>query len=104
MYYLTTKKTGIESIAGESKIKNDHKHLMWTPDEPHKIGISKEIKTEMVISEVPTLSPLRKVLPFGLKPFNVVFINNPSLKAGVNHMPDIRGFSPKHFIPHDFSE
>lgn len=45
----------IESIAGESKIKRGHKHLMWTPDQPHRSGILKEIKTEMVISEVPTL-------------------------------------------------
>ncbi|MCU0347092.1 MAG: hypothetical protein MUC59_09110 [Saprospiraceae bacterium] len=45
----------IESIAGQSKIKKGHKHLIWTPDKPHKTGQVKETKTEIVISEVPTL-------------------------------------------------
>jgi hypothetical protein len=45
----------IESIAGKSKIKRGHKHLIWLPDKPHRPGILEEIKTEIVISEVPTL-------------------------------------------------
>lgn len=45
----------IESIAGQSNIKRGHKHLIWTPEKPHKLGLLNEIKTEIVISEVPTL-------------------------------------------------
>ena len=42
---------------------------MWTPDEPHKSGIVKEIKTEIVISEVPSLEAVYEalVLPSGEK-------------------------------------
>lgn len=46
----------IESIAGKSKIQKGHKHLIWTPNnKPHRAGVINEIKTDMVISEVPTL-------------------------------------------------
>jgi hypothetical protein len=45
----------IETTGGKSVIKKGHKHLIWTPDEPHKKGIIKETKTEIVISEVPNL-------------------------------------------------
>ncbi len=60
----------IESIAGKPKIKRGHKHLMWTPNEPHQSGVFQEIKTEMVISEVPTLEVVYDslVLPTDFKP------------------------------------
>ncbi|MBS1680832.1 MAG: restriction endonuclease [Bacteroidetes bacterium] len=45
----------IETTGGNPTIKRGHKHLMWTPDEPHKKGVVKETKTEIVISEVPNL-------------------------------------------------
>lgn len=45
----------IETTGGNPVIKKGHKHLMWTPNEPHKKGIIKETKTEIVISEVPNL-------------------------------------------------
>lgn len=45
----------IETTGGNPVIKRGHKHLMWTPDEPHKKGVIKETKTEIVISEVPNL-------------------------------------------------
>lgn len=45
----------IETTGGNPTIKRGHKHLMWTPNEPHKMGIAKEIKTDVVISEVPNL-------------------------------------------------
>ena len=45
----------IRTTCGDPIIKRGHKHLMWTPDEPHKKGIIKETKTEIVISEVPNL-------------------------------------------------
>ena len=43
---------------------------MWTPDEPHRPGVLKEIKTEMEISEVPTLEVVYDslVLPSDFKP------------------------------------
>ncbi len=43
----------IESMADSTKIKKGHKHLVWRPDDPHKQGIIQEIKTEIVISEIP---------------------------------------------------
>jgi type II restriction enzyme len=45
----------IESTGGNPVIKRGHKHLIWTPLQPHKIGIVKETKTDIVISEVPNL-------------------------------------------------
>ncbi len=45
----------IETTGGNPVIKRGHKHLMWTPNEPHKKGVVREMKTEIVISEVPTL-------------------------------------------------
>lgn len=45
----------IESTGGNPKIKKAHKHLMWTPDTPHESGKTKEIKTDVVISEIPNL-------------------------------------------------
>ncbi|WP_210419499.1 hypothetical protein [Pedobacter sp. KBS0701] len=43
----------IETKGGKPQIKKGHKHLLWTPDEPHQAGIFQEKKTEVVISEVP---------------------------------------------------
>lgn len=45
----------LETTGGNPTVKKGHKHLMWTPDEPHKNGIIQETKTEIVISEVPNL-------------------------------------------------
>ncbi len=45
----------IESIRSKSSVKKGHKHLMWTPQNLHDLGIPKEIKTDIVISEVQTL-------------------------------------------------
>ncbi len=43
----------LENTGGKSAIKKGHKHIIWTPDTPHKAGRTVEIKTEIVISEVP---------------------------------------------------
>ncbi|RAJ20994.1 hypothetical protein [Pedobacter cryoconitis] len=43
----------IETNGGKAVIKQGHKHLIWTPDEPHTAGKIKEIKTQVVISELP---------------------------------------------------
>jgi hypothetical protein len=45
----------IENIRTLSTVKKGHKHLMWTPETLHDLGVSKEIKTDIVISEVQTL-------------------------------------------------
>lgn len=44
----------IESISSSSKIKEGHKHLLWLPEDPHPVGIAKQTKTNMVISEMPS--------------------------------------------------
>jgi len=54
----------IETTGGKSIIKRGHKHLMWTPDNPHKQGITKELETEIVISEVPNLEVFYDALVF----------------------------------------
>lgn len=45
----------IESISSVSSIKKGHKHMMWTPEKSHKLGVAEVIDTEIVISEVPSL-------------------------------------------------
>ncbi|MEI6184261.1 MAG: restriction endonuclease [Bacteroidota bacterium] len=45
----------IENTGGNTKIKSGHKHLLWLPDKPHKNGVIQEIKTEKVVSEIPSL-------------------------------------------------
>lgn len=44
----------VEIIDSSQKIKKGHKHLLWSPNNPHIIGIIKEIETELVISEIPS--------------------------------------------------
>jgi len=45
----------IENKGGNTTIKHGHKHLIWTPDSPHTIGLLLEKKTDIVISEIPAL-------------------------------------------------
>jgi len=45
----------IEYIAGKSKVKHGHKHLMWKPELPHRLGIIVKTETDIVISEMPSL-------------------------------------------------
>jgi len=45
----------IENKAGFTSIKHGHKHLIWKPDAPHRMGVKEEITTEIVISEMPAL-------------------------------------------------
>lgn len=44
----------IENINGRTTIKNGHKHIIWMPENPHRIGITKKVDTDIVISEIPT--------------------------------------------------
>lgn len=44
----------IEVIGNVSKIKHGHKHIIWLPNNPHKLGVTNIIQTERVISEIPS--------------------------------------------------
>lgn len=43
----------IENKGGITAIKKGHKHLMWRPDNPHRLGILQKAETDIVISEIP---------------------------------------------------
>lgn len=45
----------IESINANNAIKKGHKHLLWNPELPHQNGTIAEVKTDIVISEIPAL-------------------------------------------------
>jgi hypothetical protein len=45
----------IENKGGQTRIKRGHKHLMWMPDSPHPPGVTLELQTDIVISEIPVL-------------------------------------------------
>jgi len=59
----------IEDKGGITAIKKGHKHLLWKPDNPHKIGILEKMETEIVISEIPTMDAFYEslVLPEGIE-------------------------------------
>jgi type II restriction enzyme len=44
----------IEVLNSQPKIKKGHKHLIWTPNNPHQVGVVTQKHTHVVISEVPT--------------------------------------------------
>jgi type II restriction enzyme len=44
----------IENNISTSKIKTGHKHLIWLPTNPHKIGELNTLETTKVISEIPS--------------------------------------------------
>lgn len=45
----------IENKGGHTTIKHGHKHLIWNPDAPHKLGVLAKMETDIVISEIPAL-------------------------------------------------
>lgn len=45
----------IEEAMSKSVVKMGHKHMMWVPEKPHELGSLCEIKTEIIISEIPNL-------------------------------------------------
>ncbi len=45
----------IENKGGHTTIKHGHKHLIWNPDSPHKLGVLSKMETDIVISEIPAL-------------------------------------------------
>jgi len=52
----------IENISSSSKIKVGHKHLLWLPNTPHRLGITKEAQTNLVISEMPSQDVIYEAL------------------------------------------
>ncbi|WP_295649399.1 hypothetical protein [uncultured Mucilaginibacter sp.] len=65
----------IESMNGVSKVKNGHKHIVWSPENPHTNGVTNKVNTNIVISEVPTLEAVYDSLvlpePKSLSKFNI---------------------------------
>lgn len=45
----------LENKGGHTAIKHGHKHLIWNPDLPHKLGVLAKMETDIVISEIPAL-------------------------------------------------
>lgn len=45
----------IEKMGGYSSVQHGHKHLIWKPDAPHRLGILEKAETDLVISEIPTI-------------------------------------------------
>lgn len=45
----------IENKGNQTSVKHGHKHIIWKPDAPHKLGTLEEAKTDIVISEMPSL-------------------------------------------------
>ena len=43
----------IENKGGYAAVKSGHKHLIWKPNMPHRLGVAEKIDTDIVISEVP---------------------------------------------------
>lgn len=44
----------LEIIDTYSEVKRGHKHIVWLPNQPHRLGIINTIETERVISEIPS--------------------------------------------------
>ena len=45
----------IEDTGGKTSIKKGHKHLLWLPNKPHENDLAIEVKTERVVSEIPSI-------------------------------------------------
>jgi type II restriction enzyme len=54
----------IENKGSHTSIKHGHKHLMWKPEAPHKIGVLQKVETGIVISEMPALDAFYDDLVF----------------------------------------
>jgi len=52
----------IENKGGHTSIKKGHKHLIWSPENPHPSGVKAEANTEIVISEIPALDAFYEAL------------------------------------------
>lgn len=53
-YYCYPGRIERTTLAAE-KTKPGHKHIMWCPDNPHEAGVMVEAKTNIIISEIPSM-------------------------------------------------
>ena len=64
----------IERIAGKEIIKKGHrqghKHLIWRPDKPHTLGRMEEMKTDIIISEIPSVDIIYDAITLSEKEFS----------------------------------
>jgi type II restriction enzyme len=58
----------IEINNSTTGIKKGHKHLIWNPDHPHAVGVTRQINTEIVVSEIPTSSAIYESLVLPAQP------------------------------------
>lgn len=54
----------IEILNSSTEIKTGHKHLIWLPNLPHKLGVIKEAKSDLVISEIPSTDAIYEAIAF----------------------------------------
>jgi type II restriction enzyme len=47
-----------EDLGGSRSIQKGHKHLIWLPEEPHKNGVIEIRKSDLVVSEIPSVSAI----------------------------------------------
>ena len=52
----------IEESGAAPRIKKGHKHLIWTPESPHEVGVLAKMETDLVISEIPTSAAIYESL------------------------------------------
>lgn len=59
----------IQMTGGNPTIKNGHKHIIWTPNDTHSLGVTRLVDTDIVISEaasVDTYDALKVMNPSGI--------------------------------------
>jgi type II restriction enzyme len=65
----------VESTGGESRFKKGHKHLIWMPEKPHKLGVLTKIETDVMVSEIPSkdvyYEALHPTLPTGASKIDI---------------------------------
>jgi type II restriction enzyme len=52
----------IQIYESSTEMRPGHKHLLWRPQAPHPLGSIQEVATEMVISELPSVSAVYEAL------------------------------------------
>lgn len=52
----------IQLDTSSTTVERGHKHIIFTPDEPHEAGILRQLTTELVISEIPSVETVYEAL------------------------------------------
>lgn len=58
----------IEETESGTEVRRGHKHLIWLPDRPHRPGELHEVATDLVISELPSVSAVYEALVLPANP------------------------------------